>query len=279
MPVIIQLRRDTAANWTSYNPVLAEGELGYELDTMKFKVGDGSTEWNDLPYTISDTTTASNIGTGEGVFSGKVGDDLQFKSLIGDGTVTVISGANTLTISGGGIDTHGDLSGLDQDDHVQYVLVDGTRGFTNTVSGVYPTSSGHLATRGYVDDNIIFGNEYDSASSLGASSTTSTTYLTKVSITKGSGLPNGTYRVAGAAEIASTTANRTVAVRLINTTDSVVYNEALERTSLANLTMPFASLGEVVLSGSNKTFAIQYCVVQATTVVITNARLEFWRIS
>jgi len=46
----LQLRRDTAANWTSTNPTLAEGEIGVETDTLKFKIGDGSTAWADLDY-------------------------------------------------------------------------------------------------------------------------------------------------------------------------------------------------------------------------------------
>jgi hypothetical protein len=46
----IQLRRDTAANWTSTNPTLAAGEIGFETDTNKFKIGDGSTAWISLAY-------------------------------------------------------------------------------------------------------------------------------------------------------------------------------------------------------------------------------------
>jgi hypothetical protein len=46
----IKLRRDTAANWTATNPVLAQGEQGYEIDTNKIKIGDGITEWNLLSY-------------------------------------------------------------------------------------------------------------------------------------------------------------------------------------------------------------------------------------
>lgn len=54
MPSIytIKLRRGIAADWTSINPVLSEGELGYELDTKYFKVGDGITPWNGLEYTV-----------------------------------------------------------------------------------------------------------------------------------------------------------------------------------------------------------------------------------
>ncbi len=51
MPAIttIQIRRGTAAEWTSANPVLAAGELGFEIDTKKLKGGDGVTSWSDLP--------------------------------------------------------------------------------------------------------------------------------------------------------------------------------------------------------------------------------------
>lgn len=51
MAVQIQLRNDTASNWTSANPTLARGELGIEVDTNKIKIGDGSTDWDSLPYT------------------------------------------------------------------------------------------------------------------------------------------------------------------------------------------------------------------------------------
>ena len=48
----IQLRRDTATNWSTSNPVLLEGELGIELDSTRnrIKIGDGVTAWNSLPY-------------------------------------------------------------------------------------------------------------------------------------------------------------------------------------------------------------------------------------
>jgi hypothetical protein len=54
----IQLRRDNAANWTSVNPVLADGEVGYEKDTGQQKVGDGVTDWNALPYSAAGGGTA-----------------------------------------------------------------------------------------------------------------------------------------------------------------------------------------------------------------------------
>lgn len=60
MTKIIQ-RHDTAANWTSINPVLAAGEMGVETDTNKFKFGDGSSTWSELAY-----ATSGSSGGGSG---------------------------------------------------------------------------------------------------------------------------------------------------------------------------------------------------------------------
>lgn len=46
----MQQRRDTAANWTAANPTLASGELGVETDTLRFKVGNGTSNWAALAY-------------------------------------------------------------------------------------------------------------------------------------------------------------------------------------------------------------------------------------
>ena len=56
----IQLRRDTAANWVSNNPILLSGELGIETDTLKFKIGNGS-RWNTI------TSYALKLGEANGI--------------------------------------------------------------------------------------------------------------------------------------------------------------------------------------------------------------------
>jgi hypothetical protein len=56
----IQVRRDTAANWTSVNPVLAAGEIGLETNTRKTKFGDGTTAWTSLAYATSGGITSSD---------------------------------------------------------------------------------------------------------------------------------------------------------------------------------------------------------------------------
>jgi hypothetical protein len=58
----VQLRRDTAANWVTANPTLAQGEVGIEYDTRRIKVGDGSTAWNSLAYaTVGGPTLTYNV--------------------------------------------------------------------------------------------------------------------------------------------------------------------------------------------------------------------------
>jgi hypothetical protein len=80
MADLIQIRRDTAANWTSANTVLAQGELGAETDTSKIKIGDGSTAWSSLAYlidaggyiTATSTNTLSNKTLAATTLSGQL---------------------------------------------------------------------------------------------------------------------------------------------------------------------------------------------------------------
>lgn len=57
----IVMRNDTAANWTEKNSVLLKGEFGVETDTNKFKIGDGTKAWADLPYAGADESVIKSI--------------------------------------------------------------------------------------------------------------------------------------------------------------------------------------------------------------------------
>ena len=66
MATRIQLRRDTAAQWTANNPTLATGEAGYETDTGRLKIGNGSSAWNSLSYdqvALGTDTTGNYVAT------------------------------------------------------------------------------------------------------------------------------------------------------------------------------------------------------------------------
>ena len=57
----IQLRNDTAANWTTQDPVLLKGEMGVEFDTGKIKIGNGTDHWTTLKYSGVDEDTIKGI--------------------------------------------------------------------------------------------------------------------------------------------------------------------------------------------------------------------------
>lgn len=66
----IQLRRDSASNWTANNPILLEGEIGVEFNTaqlnsssiLRMKIGNGVNAWNNLPYINTGSfTPATNV--------------------------------------------------------------------------------------------------------------------------------------------------------------------------------------------------------------------------
>ena len=114
---VILSRVDTAAAFTTANPILADGEAGWERDTRRIKIGDGVTDWNTLAYSFEETVTTlveapagtftytsedgtqtvfttsggggggesntgANVGTaGVGVFKQKSGIELQFKNI------------------------------------------------------------------------------------------------------------------------------------------------------------------------------------------------------
>ena len=60
MATKIQLRRDSSTNWTSNNPTLSSGELGYETDTTQFKIGNGTDDWNTLGYSTPDMSAKAD---------------------------------------------------------------------------------------------------------------------------------------------------------------------------------------------------------------------------
>lgn len=70
---VIRFRRDTAANWTAGNPVLALGEPGYETDTNELKIGDGTTAWNSLAYVPLTGPAGATGATGPAGATGATG--------------------------------------------------------------------------------------------------------------------------------------------------------------------------------------------------------------
>lgn len=102
MPTQIQLRRDTAADWTSNNPTLAAGEFGWESDTNRFKIGTGSAAWNSLEYADTLKSLGDMTITGSTISAPSNGDLTLTTSASGsvvvDDTFKIGSGVGVTTI-------------------------------------------------------------------------------------------------------------------------------------------------------------------------------------
>ena len=99
MPVQIQLRNDSASNWTAANPVLALGEFGLERNTGQFKIGNGTSTWNALPYGgIVGPTGASGTNGSNGA-TGPQGPPGELTNLLATSPIIYNSGTSTLSLN------------------------------------------------------------------------------------------------------------------------------------------------------------------------------------
>jgi hypothetical protein len=103
--VLIQFRRGTASEWTSQNTVLSAGELGFETNTGRFKIGDGEAAWNSLGYLgaeYGEVDVINNVTAGTATAGKALVADSNLNINLGEGSLTASSvtiGEN-LTITG-----------------------------------------------------------------------------------------------------------------------------------------------------------------------------------
>jgi hypothetical protein len=90
MATRMQQRRGTAAQWISTNsgngPILNPGEIGYESDTNKFKIGDGTNHWINLDYFIDASSTVNPAFGSSITFEGATANDFETTLAITDPT-------------------------------------------------------------------------------------------------------------------------------------------------------------------------------------------------
>jgi len=221
MAVQIQFRRGTAAEWTAANPLLAQGEMGLEWDTNKFKIGTGSTYWNYLGYSSGQTGAtgpAGPSGSSTSIISANQGSVItsstSYINFIGAGvTASATGGSVTVTISGGaGSSNSASLGGLPAS---SYALLSGAN-FTgasvgnfqlatqNYVTGLgYQTSSGSVAyavNSGSSSYSLSAGYAPVPASVSYAASAGSAPIPASVSYSASSGLASNSTNFAGQAQ-------------------------------------------------------------------------------
>jgi len=103
MATRMQQRRGTAAQWTAANPVLAAGEIGFETDTNKFKMGNGSSAWTALQYFANAAELAAIIDGAPDLLNtlnelaAAIGDDPAFFTNIGESISDNIDSHNVTT--------------------------------------------------------------------------------------------------------------------------------------------------------------------------------------
>lgn len=130
-PLQLQWRRDTAAAWTAANPILAEGETGYEKVTKQFKMGDGVTAWNSLPYggiqgPQGIPGTAGTNGTSPNAFTTITGNS---------GTATADAANDNLQITGNA--------------PLNFVATDGPEVITGSISAASASGTGSMSAAGF----------------------------------------------------------------------------------------------------------------------------------
>jgi len=118
MATRMQQRRGTAAQWISTNdgdgPILEVGEIGFETDTGKFKIGDGVNNWIDLDYFL-DESEIDGI-TGDYILSSTLGQNNGVATLDGSGNVPVSQLGNIIDAAPGALDTLNELAAALNDD-------------------------------------------------------------------------------------------------------------------------------------------------------------------
>jgi hypothetical protein len=112
VPVRLRLRADTAANWTSVNPILLANELGRETDTGKIKIGNGTSTWTSLAYqawaTLPVAVNAGGTGqtsytNGQLLIGNTTGNTLTKATLTAGSGVAITNGTGSITVAASGI--------------------------------------------------------------------------------------------------------------------------------------------------------------------------------
>jgi hypothetical protein len=157
-----------------YNSPTDGDVLTYKSSTSQFEwnsigtmvvneVPTGSINGANTTFTLSDTPVGNTLEVNLNGILQEPGsgndytistDTITFTSPPETGDIILCSYLISAGLGGGVYTDHGNLDGLGDDDHLQYIKVDGSRAFTGVIAGITPTIAAHLSTKGYVDGEI-----------------------------------------------------------------------------------------------------------------------------
>jgi hypothetical protein len=195
MATRMQQRRGTAAQWISTNsgngPILNAGEIGFETDTNKFKIGDGTNHWINLDYFIDASSTVNPAFGSSITFEGATANDFETTLAItdptADRTITFPDASGTVVLAdgSGNVTVSGDLTVSGTTTTINSTTINATTGivfegataneFETTLAVTDPTqdrtltlpnSTGTIATEEYVD-GAISGAAFDPSLAAG----------------------------------------------------------------------------------------------------------------
>lgn len=153
----IQLRRGTAQQWTDTDPILGAAEVGVELGTpSKFKIGDGSSTWTELPYFTSGSTSDYILDSEKGAANGVA-------TLDANGAIPVSQLANIINSAPSTLDTLNELAAALGDDanFASTILnaIDGKADISHTHTKSQITDFAHTHTLSNISDVTASASE------------------------------------------------------------------------------------------------------------------------
>jgi len=205
MTVQIQFRRGMASEWTAANPLLAQGEMGLEWDTGKFKVGTGSTYWNSLVYSSGQTGPQGPVGpsgSSNSIAIANQGSVLTsstvYINFTGAGvSSSVTSGSVTVTVSGNSTASNSlALGGVAAS---AYALLAGANFTGASIGGLQIATQNYVTGLGYQTSSGSVNYATNSGSSTYSSSAGASPIPASVSYAASAGTANNSINLGGQA--------------------------------------------------------------------------------
>jgi hypothetical protein len=276
----IQIRRDTLANWTSNNPILANGEISFVTDLNRIKVGDGTQNWLDLGYLEADAFIGSvimgldteglyveSISAGNGISVSGSGVDSASVTVTNEGVLALAGTTNEIDISS----STGSVT-LSLPETIHANLQGNVTGNSDTASKL--SSAKTIALSG----DVVGSVDFDGSGSVNISTDIQPDSVALGTDTTGNYVQSVTgsgdgISVAGTGEGASVTVSNTGVTSLAGTTDQVTVSASVGAVTIGlpntvTIQSDLNVLGDFTVSGSATVINTQTLVVEDKNIEI-----------